>query len=90
MPNKLKRDLAITEKALGPDHPDVGASHRTFQSSLNNFIRAQHERLRDRDPERLGGVQVDRQFEGLVRVGSSAPIVNYGKIFSTKRATPRP
>jgi maleate isomerase len=29
-------------------------------------------------------------WQALVRVGSSAPIVNYGKIFSTKRATPRP
>src|SRR5215813_1902604 len=41
-----RRDLAITEKALGPDHPEVGAT-------LNNLAELYHGRGRYGDAEPL-------------------------------------
>src|SRR3981189_1978375 len=36
---------------------------RSRDGSLNHPVRAQHQRLRDRNAERLGGLQIDDQLE---------------------------
>ena len=59
---------SVPTQRVQQTNPATGTVIETYQTSLNDFIGTQQQRLRNRQTERFGGLEIDDQikFRGLL------------------------